>query len=260
MEISKPKVAFGIPLRAKEFSNNWDLVCKNLERTLSSLSRQNDLDFKVYIASHDYPPINFYNLNVRILLAPFPPPKNNDEIGRDKGRKKRMIGTALREEGYESLYFMHLDADDLVDPTLVEFVRKDNNNRGYLMSKGYMCDIANKSIAICNENNSPFYKHCGSCAIVYFKNDELPMNYQDNNCYFSKLKNHTKYKEVAKNYGRPLKLLKNYMVVYLVNHGENNRIYKGKGATKERFVERNRITSKKKIHSIRTRFPELESF
>ena len=134
MSIEKPKFVFAIPLRAKASSRNWDKVCKNLQRTMSNLSRQSDPGFKVYIAAHERPSIDYYNLDVEIVLAPFPPPSSIKAAGSDKFRKNQLIGAALRSQSYAPLYVMPLDADDLVDPSLVEFVRTDDNKKGYLIT------------------------------------------------------------------------------------------------------------------------------
>jgi hypothetical protein len=252
MDINKqPKFIFGIPLRAKALSDDWDLVCKNLERTLSSLSQQKDKDFIVYIAAHEHPPVNFQNLTVKVLLATHTPDIN--KMGGDKGRKKQMIGASLREDGYESVYFMHLDADDLVDPSLVEFVQRDDNKRGYLLTRGYIYDVMNDRIS----KSKAFYKHCGSCAILYFTRDDFPLNIKDKNCYYSQFGRHKQYKDVALQFGRELQPLKKPMVVYMVNHGENTRKYRGKGQAKVNFVKKHQITDNNRLASIKVRFPDI---
>ncbi|WP_052948599.1 alginate lyase family protein [Mesobacillus campisalis] len=248
-----PSFVFGIPLRAKTVSKDWKKVCENLETTLYSLSRQKNKNFVIYLAAHEYPPVNYFGLDVRVLLAPFPVPKNIKEIGRDKGRKKQMIGTALRQSGYESLYYMHLDADDILDPSLVETVLKDDNKRGYLITKGYMYDVRNKLIARCNS----FWRKSGSCAIMYFKKDEFPLHYKDRNNYFSKFVRHKNFKTVAEEYGRKLEPLTGRMAVYMVNHGENTRKYRGKGNRQQAYVKKNQIKNRRRIQKIRKRFPEL---
>lgn len=249
---------FGIPFKAKSFSKDWDKVCMNLEQTLFSLSKQSNLNFKVYIAAHEVPQINLYNLNVEFLIAPFPPPKSIDEVGKDKGRKKRMIGAKLKKEKYDSVYFMHLDADDLIAPSLVDIIHNDDNKSGYLISRGYMYDVMNQAIAVCDENHSVFWRHCGSSAILYIKNDELPKNYDDIHCYYSKFKSHSKYVNVANEYGRSFTELDSYLAVYMVNHGENNRIFKVKGGRKINYVKRNIITDENRIEEILLDFPQLK--
>ena len=46
-------IYFGIPLRSKETSNNWDKVTEFFNRTLWSVYNQTDPDFRIIVACHD---------------------------------------------------------------------------------------------------------------------------------------------------------------------------------------------------------------
>ena len=48
-------IYFGIPLRSKETSNNWDKVTEFFNRTLWSVYNQTDPDFSIIVACHDIP-------------------------------------------------------------------------------------------------------------------------------------------------------------------------------------------------------------
>ncbi|WP_457807667.1 alginate lyase family protein [Kushneria sp. EE4] len=249
---------FGISLRARSTTNDWPLVCRNLERTLHNLARQSDKDFQVYIAVHDIPEIDTQGLDVRFITVDFP--VSFDEQGRpsnDKYRKKRVLGTHLHEQQMPAFYFMSLDADDLLHPDLVKTVRAGNSRTGYLIERGYMYDCSSQRIGRCNEHAKRFWEQCGSCAVFYIETGDLPVNKDDTQAYFSHLREHKKYPAVAREHGKELVSLEEYMGVYLINHGENHwSVYRGKEGTKERYVDRNGVDDAEGIAFHET-WPEL---
>lgn len=251
---------FGISLRARSTTNDWPLVCRNLERTLHNLARQGDRNFQVYIVVHDIPEIDTQGLDVRFITVDFPVSFN--EEGRpvnDKNRKKRMLGAHLYAQKMPAFYFMALDADDLLHPDLVKTVRAGNSRAGYLIERGYMYDCGSQGIGRCNEHAKRFWEQCGSCAIFYIEPDDLPVNKEDRQAYFSRLGEHSKYHIVAREHGRELIPLDGYMGVYLVNHGENDwSVYRGKEGTKERYVDRNGVDDAEGIAFHET-WPELRA-
>ena len=48
-------IYFGIPLRSKATANDWDKVSLFFNRTLWSVYRQTDSDFRIIVACHDIP-------------------------------------------------------------------------------------------------------------------------------------------------------------------------------------------------------------
>lgn len=91
---------FGIPLRSKAASKNWTHVEEVFGRTLNSICRQTDPEFKVLVACHDVPRLNKkYDDRVEFLISDSPLPTNYREMMFDKGWKISMIAKRLRELG-----------------------------------------------------------------------------------------------------------------------------------------------------------------
>ncbi|WP_457807658.1 alginate lyase family protein [Kushneria sp. EE4] len=250
---------FGIPVRSKACTNNWEVICTNLERTLLNLSRQENKNFKVLIAVHEIPSIRTFDLDVEFLIADFAPPINSDgTFGNDKGPKKRMISMALSEQTQAPFYYMPLDADDLVHPSLVHQVLEDDNKRGYLIARGYIFNQATSSLTPCDESNTEYWKHCGSCAVFHLEHSDLPMSRMSSDAYIFTLKRHTEFPELAEQHGKPLEKFSDYMGIYIINHGENNRlVYRGGWNNKDEFTDRFHIRSEAEAAAIFQDYPEL---
>ena len=252
---------FGIPLRAKVASRNWDLVCSNLKRTLTSLAGQTERRFRVLLACHDVPdflaeePHLAAMVDVIDVSGDFGPAQEVEQFNRDKARKKRAIGAHLHKSDVEECYVMFFDADDLLHKRFVEWVLERDNKRGVLIPNGYIFNNATSGIALANEEIRPFYRQCGSCAVMYFQRGEFPKRFDDTRNHFSKFKAHTQFHEVAAEFGRPLEPMSEYVGLSMVNHGENNRIYKGEGWRREKYVLRHIVDSADVRRTISQNFP-----
>lgn len=85
-------IYFGIPLRSKAVSSNWDDVMRVFNRTLQSVYRQTNPDFRIFVACHEVPGLSEqYDERVEFLIADTPYPKNRKEMMLDKGWKLSMI-------------------------------------------------------------------------------------------------------------------------------------------------------------------------
>jgi hypothetical protein len=252
---------FGIPLRARASALNWTQVCDNLARTLDSLARQTRNDFRVLISCHDIPDIDTRGLNVRFLQAGFAPPV--DEQGKprsDKHKKKRRLGHELAKEVTDGVYFMPLDADDLIHPELVEKVLSDDNRRGYLIERGWMFNTATGHYRECTEKQNPFWRYCGSCAVIYFEPDELPLEKGDKSRYYSRFLNHIHYAEVAEAAGRPRAPFSDAMAVYVINHGENDwTVYRQRPDGKTHYVEQRPVRDRRQLQTLKVLYPQLNA-
>jgi len=251
---------FGIPLRAKSTTDNWDLVCDNLKRTLDCLLSQEDAAPGVFIAGHDRPEFLQDSDQVRFIdvSQAAPPPVDVEGFNLDKKLKKTWIGYELRQAISKPVYYMHMDADDLLQKRFVRRILKDDNESGYLIKRGFMVDVANRTIARLDEKTAPFYKHCGSCAVIYFSPDELPKSPQSGSSNYSQYRHHAEYGDVAAAQGKTLHPMSAYAGAYLVNHGENNRRYRGMDHKKVNFVERNRISDAEKLSAVCADFKGLD--
>jgi len=93
-------VYFGIPLRAKAASNNWDNVVKVFNRTLRSITSQTDREYKVIVACHDIPKVSFvHDADLEFIQVDSPIPVTQHEKMLDKGWKVSAIACRVRELG-----------------------------------------------------------------------------------------------------------------------------------------------------------------
>lgn len=261
---------FGIPLRSKRVSNNWDLVSTNLYRTLRNLVNQTDQRFGIVLVCHEIPdflvsnskeddlPLIKAKVHIISLHNIVPPPCDVSEFSADKRTKKRAMGAYLRSIGVDDFYFMHFDADDLLRVDFVEKVLRNDNGNGYLIENGYLLDMTTGELALSDRKKLPFYMHCGSCAAIHFDKLDLPASMNDINSAFSLYQNHKQYEAVSIGRGKPLTRLNEYSAVYCINHGDNNIIHRGKGEFKRRYVKRFKTSNYLHLHDIRTRFPALD--
>lgn len=210
---------FGIPLKAKRVSANWDHVSSLLEDCLRSIFNQSDSDFRIFVACHDVPKVSFAgDPRLEFVVADFPPPIYRDEQMVDKHRKRELIACRLRALG--GGYTMFLDADDLVSRRLVEFVHKDRAPHGYIIKDGYELDYARGEVRPAPR----FNRLSGSCAIVKWSVDDLPeVPFRQESCFFRDMINHIHptWEAVFAREGRPLTPLPFRGAMYVWNNSEN---------------------------------------
>ena len=218
-----PNFVFGISLASAQASSDWAKTTQLLSQTLKSLIAQSDGRFMVLICGHDHPSVpEMSDSRVVFFECDAPPPKDSSRYRNDKMRKRRLLGSALRELG--GGYFFPLDADDLVHKNFVEYVLKDNNRRGYLIDKGYVLDDTNRKLAKVKDVwDSDFNYVCGSSAAIYFEKDDLPISSvsNDKNLYFNLFQSHAYWSNVALEFGKPIQKVPFNAAVYVINHTQN---------------------------------------
>lgn len=214
-------VTFGIPL-APATLGDWAHTCKMLEHTLDSVFNQSDSRFRILISGHQQPDIGLLNESrVEFLLCKEKPPKNPGNHRKDVLNKNFLIGKRLRELG--GGYFMHLDADDLVHKDLVKFILNDDNKTGYSIRQGYALDYFNKRLApVPGAWDASFDQVCGSCAVIYFNNSDLPFDGADTSTLaYNMFRHHAYWRVTSQELGRPLVDLPFPGAIYIVNHSQN---------------------------------------
>lgn len=138
-------IYFGIPLRSKETSNNWDKVTEFFNRTLWSVYNQTDPDFRIIVACHDIPKLKHeFDGRVEFIQVQAPIPHTKEEMMLDKGYKVHTIGMRIRE--YGGGYTMMVDADDLQSNRIAEYVNKHPNENGFLSHNGYYWHVGDNYI------------------------------------------------------------------------------------------------------------------
>jgi hypothetical protein len=215
-------LVFGISLASRQVSSDWTRTSDLLGHTLRSLLAQSDSRFEVMVCGHEQPEIEEMNdSRVRFIVSDAKPPTDPRRYRTDKMRKRRLIGAALRELG--GGYFFPLDADDLVHRDFVKHVRETDNKRGYAIMSGYALDYSGRKLApIPGVWASDYNRVCGSSALIYFHEDELPLDGEnEEDLYFNLFQSHAYWPVMAEEFGRRLDPLPFAAGVYVLNHSQN---------------------------------------
>lgn len=231
-------IYFGIPLRAKKASKDWDKTTQLFNRTLHSVYRQTNPDFKIYVACHDIPSLtDNYDDRVEFLISDTPIPGSSREMILDKGWKISMISEKIRGGG--GGYSMMVDADDLVSNRIAQWAADHPGKTGFISRYGY---IHNDGSSYMKKVLFP-YRICGSCAIVNYSVEDLP-DAMPKDLWDNTLKekwivrmSHRKIPDYLASIGRPLENIPFPTTVYVYNTGDNHSILYGKGLSKKRKLE-----------------------
>ena len=214
-------IFFGIPLKSKAVSDNWELVCELFNKTLWSVYNQTFPDFKIIVACHEIPSLKHeYDNRVEFIQINTSVPKDSCEMMADKGYKVHTIAMRIRELG--AGYAMIVDADDLISNKIVEYVScQPVDSFGWIINKGYVYYYGNTFVTYTSKNPS------GTSIIINYCRDDLPRCYDEvmednnnNNCYLIR-KRHGDISKFCKLMGRPLKKLPFPGTIY-VRYGENH--------------------------------------
>jgi len=107
---------YAIPLRAKETSRNWGLVCRLLQETVNACCARGGGGYRIVVACHDVPEWACDNgdENVSFVVAAHPVPVDKSGYMADKSAKKDIARRTILKMAKPGDFFMFLDADDLV--------------------------------------------------------------------------------------------------------------------------------------------------
>lgn len=216
-------IYFGIPLRSKEVSKNWDEVTKYFNRTLWSVYNQIDKDFKIIVAYHDMPQLfREYDNRVEFIKVNSHIPTNKEEMMVDKGYKLHTIAMRIRELG--GGYTMMVDADDLISNRISQYVNKNLDKNGFLSTNGYYYHEGNNYI----KKGHKFPN--GSSTIVNYSIDDLPdkhyevMTSNNNDNEHIVRKRHGDIPKICKQMGRKLEKLPFEASIYVRDTGDNHSL------------------------------------
>ncbi len=135
-------LAFLTSLPHRSHLRSWSRRLDQLERTLSSLRRQTNPSFEIYVVSDEPLPDRIRStphVN-EIVVGSFGPASRTvrpswEELWADKGAKIGVAAVSARNSG--ARYLMPVDSDDLAHRELAEFVR-DNNGDGWFSERGFV--------------------------------------------------------------------------------------------------------------------------
>jgi hypothetical protein len=161
---------------------------------------------------------------VHILPVPFPEPTNVQDAGRDKSRKRRLIGAWLGERlDSGAVHVMFLDADDLVHRDVVRHTLAHEHG-SYLVKDAYSFDLTRRLL---QHRPEGFDWARGSCFVCRFTLDELPTSADETTSAFAQFgaspdqRGHLEYPELATELGRRPVPFPFAAAVYTVNHPES---------------------------------------
>ncbi|MET0269300.1 MAG: hypothetical protein ABW173_02625 [Sphingomonas sp.] len=230
---------FGVPLIARDSTDDWPLVEHLFALTLRSVLAQSDPDFLLILAAHDVPAAwarvaddpRFVLL--RADWPPTPPTPAND----DGDAKKSLIKERVRALGGGLLMF--LDADDWVSGDLVATARAGIGpaDAGALLANGFALDHASLRLSpfpIARAFDGLFHRLCGSSTIGRVdpaSDDPVARDPHD------ALGSHHDWGERALNLGVSLAQL-DARGVYMVGTGQNHSERQGPFAEWRREVTR----------------------
>lgn len=216
-------LVFIIPLKSPQVSQDWQLVCKLFARTLRSVCNQTSERFKIIVACHELPKINFSHPNVSYKLVDCPIP-NCDFISKDKDKMYKMLVGLQQAQNFNPSHIMFVDADDCVSKYLAEFVEKNRESNGWFANCGYEYREDSKSLLVRNNN---FHLRSNTSHIIknkLLKNELLKNNVQidiNNISHGNFILQHIDTFRILQEKGFLLAPLPFKAVVYITNNGEN---------------------------------------
>lgn len=228
-------IYFGIPLRSKAASHNWENVCMMFNRTLWSVYNQTDPNFRIIVVCHDIPELTHeYDDRVEFITVNNPIPTNTEEMMWDKGWKVHTIGMRVRELG--GGFTMMVDADDIQSNRIAEYVNKHPEANGFVAHNGYYWHVGDNYI----KKGHKFPN--GSSTIVKYSVDDLPSEYYDHQCTNNNSnphlirKKHGDIPKISAEMGRPLEALPFCASIYVRETGDNHSLM-GRNGSLFRMVE-----------------------
>ena len=237
---SDPLVVFAAPLMSRAMADDWGAVSRAVARAVASLRAQTDPNWKLLICSQDRP--EGIDFDERVIFLPFDRPAE----GFDKKPKVERLCAALPDHVPADGYLFAFDADDVVHPDLVRWIRADHNGRGYWLRDGYMIDAATGAVGTLGPRRPwamlrrPFIAQCGSSAALYvdFRTDR-GFEHVARRFYRP---GHRDFRANAAAHGLPLARVPFPAALYVMNTGENMRQKRGKLDRKLVQLDRARLS------------------
>ena len=212
----KPRFAFVVPLRNPATTNDWSSVVKLSIETLHSLSRRGTTPAEIVLACRDFPDVQT-DSNVTVIRHPFPDPKTNADLRRDKYAKIKMALIELRRRK-SPFYVMKFDADDLVSERLAPWILENANERGYLIDSGYYMNMKSGRLVSVQTN---FHLRCGSSNILFAEPRDLPSSMDDKGSFDLMRLGHHIVAKTFESRGAPLDPVPFPACIYRTGHGDN---------------------------------------
>ena len=161
---------FIVPVKSAKLASDWPAFSRLFERTLKSICNQKSQNFRVIVACHELPEVQYQNEKVEYLQVSFPPPtlveddwdKNRELKEGDKANK--ILAAHEKAMTYNPDFIMVVDADDLISNRIVSFTESQKKDTpGWYIKKGYYYREGAPYLFL---NKKTFNNLCGSCIII----------------------------------------------------------------------------------------------
>ncbi|MFD0982470.1 hypothetical protein [Tropicimonas aquimaris] len=252
--IERPTVVFLLPLVGRHHVGNWQEVEARLADTVASFRGQTSDRWMAVICGQDRPESIDFDGQVRFL------PFTRVVEGNDKWSKLDILCRHLPELGISTGYAMSFDADDLLNLRAVAEMVSRREPNGYLVTRGLIFDARSREVGLCapqsllHPGRKPFWKMCGSCAAFRFDLSVEP--HRDAEFLAAATAHeHRMFPYLAALAGRRLAPLRQEAAMYVVNHGENFGVRRGRVGFKTRYVTRFKVTDDAALARIEADFP-----
>lgn len=209
---------FIIPLKSKQVSVDWPIVCQLFSNTLESIYNQTDPDFKIIAVGHEIPePKHQRDDRLSFVSVDYPPPPpNNYGLGMDD-KWMKLRHAMVKARALQPDFIMFVDADDLVSRHLVAHTQSHPGSNGWIIRNGYRYAQGSNWI----EHTQKF--DCGTNAIISAKSIVYPSNVSDEErerCILLTHGHTVICKHMAQR-GTPLEHLPFPGAAYIFSHGDN---------------------------------------
>ena len=225
------KIGIVIPLRAQSTISSWELVERNLRRTLNSVDRQTDKSYAAIVVGHDCPKFFrevAYSAHNQISFhrfTEFAPPQRHENLVKlyteyEFDRCRKILGGMIELQTKQKIsQWFALDADDLIHPMFTTVVKRYTNADAVIIDRGYSY-YENHGVV---HRENEFSAYCGSCTVLPSKYVELPDRVTEDNfraTLFGSVP-HNKMASTLRSKGFHTAFPKERLVMYMRNHGGN---------------------------------------
>lgn len=230
-------VTFLIPIVGKHHVGNWDTVEHHLAQTLACFLRQTNPNWQCLLCGQDQPATLPDDPRIRFI-------RFTDKVeGNDKWDKLAALVAHLDTQ-YAPGYVMPFDADDLLHPEMVAYMLTKKSAGGYTAELGYIWDTGRRKLALAGPRSArtlgrkPLWKLCGSTVAFAWDGSAASQAL----LHHATQHEHRMFPYLSALAGRTLASLPFPAVTYVLNHGENFGVRRGRVNYKSKFVDRFEVT------------------